>query len=66
MSSTAEVIEIVCPECGEEYVDWYRPGDGTTDHAVCPTCGYDLSVDPVAHEDGGWTLVSGEDDYREG
>ena len=65
MRSAAEMIEVVCPECGEEYVDWYRPGEGAAHQAICPSCGYDISSDPAMREEGGWSLLTAEDELRD-
>ncbi|MCY4115951.1 MAG: hypothetical protein OXF55_03550 [Caldilineaceae bacterium] len=58
MTSPPEVVEIRCPNCGHEYVDWYRPSinlsldDFDDDYleeastTTCPKCGskYDLGT----------------------
>jgi predicted RNA-binding Zn-ribbon protein involved in translation (DUF1610 family) len=60
MSSTAEMIEVVCPRCGEEYGHWYQPEDPAA-MASCPHCGHDLAADRLLHEDGVWALTVEEE-----
>ncbi len=57
MSANAEMIEVVCPRCGEEYGHWNRPDDPAA-NAPCPRCGHDLSADRLLHEDGVWALTA--------
>lgn len=52
MHSAAEMIEVLCPRCGEEYADWQRPFEDAPTQPVCPHCGHDLATDPLVHEDG--------------
>jgi hypothetical protein len=54
MNSMAEKIEVVCLKCGEFFEAWYRPLGGGQASSTCPYCGYDLSLDESAHEDGVW------------
>ena len=54
MSSIAEKIEVVCLKCGEYFEAWYQPSQGTATSSSCPYCGYDLSLDQTAQEDGAW------------
>lgn len=66
MRSTVEINEIVCPKCGEEFTDWHTvtlPSSGAT---ICPSCGYDISSDPLAYEEGLWTLEIPQDESGEG
>jgi DNA-directed RNA polymerase subunit RPC12/RpoP len=57
MNSNTEMIEVVCPRCGEEYGHWRRPNDPAA-AASCPRCGHDLSGDRLLHEDGVWSLTT--------
>jgi DNA-directed RNA polymerase subunit RPC12/RpoP len=57
MSSTAEMIEVVCPRCGDEYGHWYQPEDPAA-MASCPHCGHDLAGDRFLHENGVWALTA--------
>lgn len=54
MRSAAEMIEVSCPKCGEDYIDWDRPFETSPMQSPCPHCGYDMATDPVALEDGAW------------
>jgi len=56
MSSYADIIEVVCPKCGEEYGHWYRFED-PDEMTSCPHCGHALSNDRLLHEDGVWSLT---------
>lgn len=65
MRTTVEMSEIVCPKCGEEFADWHSvslPSDRST---TCPSCGYDLSSDPLAYEEGLWSLEPTDDEQVE-
>jgi predicted RNA-binding Zn-ribbon protein involved in translation (DUF1610 family) len=65
MRSTVEMSEIVCPKCGEEFADW-RAVSLPPDHSTtCPSCGYDISSDPLAYEEGIWILEPPEDEGAE-
>ena len=57
MSSNAEMIEVVCPRCGEEFGEWHRLDDPAA-MASCPLCGHDLTGDRLLHEDGVWALAA--------
>ena len=56
MSSIAEKIDVVCLKCGEYFDAWCRPAGEQAMSSTCPYCGYDLSLDETAHEDGAWHL----------
>jgi predicted RNA-binding Zn-ribbon protein involved in translation (DUF1610 family) len=57
MSSNAEMVDVVCPRCGEEFGHWHRPEDPSA-MALCPHCGHDLAGDRLLHEDGFWVLTA--------
>ena len=65
MSPTAEMIEVVCPRCGESYAQWYRPATDPAAISSCPHCGHDPAIDRLVHEDGIWTLTADEDEAAE-
>jgi hypothetical protein len=54
MSIHAEKIEVICPKCGDEFADWYRPSLDPAASATCPTCGYCLSDDSSVRTEGPW------------
>ena len=58
MDSTAEMIEVVCPRCGEEFALWYRLAPDPTTTTTCPSCGHDLAGDRLLHEEGFWVLAA--------
>jgi endogenous inhibitor of DNA gyrase (YacG/DUF329 family) len=62
MSSTAEMIEVMCPRCGNEFLDWHRPAQEPAISSTCPTCGYDPATDRLLHENGSWVLVGDDDE----
>lgn len=62
MRSAAEMIEVLCPRCGEEFADWFRPAESSPLLSTCPHCGHDLTTDPVVHEDGVLALTPVEDE----
>ena len=57
MRSAAEMIEVRCPKCGEEYADWHQPGESQPLQPVCPVCGQELATDPELYEDGGLNAI---------
>ena len=54
MSTFAEKIEVICPKCGEEFADWYRPSLDPAACSTCPQCGYRLSDDVSVRTEGPW------------
>ena len=58
MDSTVEMIEVVCPRCGEEFALWYRLSSDLADSTTCPSCGHDLAEDRLLHEEGFWLLAA--------
>ncbi len=62
MRSTVEISEIVCPKCGEEFADWRAVSLPSSRSTTCPSCGYDISSDPLAYEEGLWSLEPPDDD----
>jgi DNA-directed RNA polymerase subunit RPC12/RpoP len=54
MSSIAEKIDAVCLKCGEYFEARYQPSQEQSRFSTCPYCGYDLSLDETALEDGAW------------
>jgi len=65
MSSTDEMIEVLCPRCGETYAHWQRPTTESATFSSCPRCGYDPGGDRLIHEDGIWTLIADEEEATE-
>jgi len=62
MSSTAEMIEVLCPRCGDEYLDWYRPSLDPAISSTCPNCGYDPATDQLLHENGALVLEADDEE----
>ena len=62
MSSTEELIEILCPRCGEPYAHWECPALEPATSSSCPHCGHDPAVDRLIHEDGVWSLTAEEEE----
>jgi uncharacterized protein (UPF0212 family) len=62
MRSTVEISEIVCPKCGEEFADWRAVSLPSSPSTICPSCGYDISSDPLAYEEGIWSLEPPDDE----
>jgi len=62
MRSTVEMSEIVCPKCGEEFADWHGVSLPSNFSTTCPSCGYDISSDPLAYEEGIWILEPADDE----
>lgn len=62
MQSTAELVEIVCPRCGEEFADWHALSLPAGSATACPRCGHDLATDPLLHEEGLWVLEAADDE----
>jgi len=58
MNSIVDEIDVVCPKCGEEYIDWYRPSFDPAVSAKCPRCGHELADDQLTREEGIWTLAT--------
>jgi predicted RNA-binding Zn-ribbon protein involved in translation (DUF1610 family) len=65
MSSTDEMIEVICPRCGEAYAHWQRPTMESATSSTCPHCGHDPAVDRLIHEDGIWSLTAEEEEPAE-
>ena len=62
MSSTAEMIEVMCPRCGDGYLDWYRPSLDQAFSSTCPYCGYDPACDLLLHQNGAWVLEADDNE----
>jgi len=62
MQSTAEMTEIVCPRCGEEFADWQSLSLPAGHSNECPRCGHDLAADPLLFEEGVWAFEPDVDD----
>ena len=54
MDTIVESIEIICPKCGEDFADWYRPSLDPATSSTCPRCGYDLTEDREVRAEGPW------------
>ena len=65
MSSTEEMIEVICPRCGEPYAHWQGPTMESAASSTCPHCGHDPAVDRLIHEDGIWSLTAEEEEPAE-
>ncbi len=52
MSITAELVEIVCPKCGEWFTQWDDTEEDPATTARCPHCGYRLSDDHSVWQEG--------------
>jgi len=65
MSSTEELIETICPRCGEAYAHWERPVPESAATSTCPHCGHDPAADRLIHEDGIWSLTAEEEEAAE-
>lgn len=65
MSSTAELIETLCPRCGEAFAHWERQTLEATLPPACPHCGYDPAADRLIHLDGIWSLTAEEEEPAE-
>jgi hypothetical protein len=48
----AEKIAVICPKCGEEFADWYRPSLDPAASATCPKCAFQLSSDDKVRTEG--------------
>ena len=65
MTSPVEKISILCPNCGTEYEDWWRPSVNLAlddfdeeyfeacSSAVCPDCGFRVDIDMLIVDRGG-------------
>lgn len=62
MSPPTELIEVVCPRCGESFAQWHRPGEETEAASSCTHCGHDPATDRLVHEDGVWSLTAEDED----
>ena len=62
MSSTAEMIEVSCPNCGKLYAGWERILMAAFDESLCPYCGLDPATDRLLHEDGVFVAGGEEED----
>jgi endogenous inhibitor of DNA gyrase (YacG/DUF329 family) len=65
MNSTYEMIEVLCPRCGETYAHWQRPTTESATSLSCPRCGHDPASDRLIHEDGIWSLTADEEEAAE-
>lgn len=65
MRSTVDMTEIVCPKCGEEFADWRTVSLPSSHSTTCPSCGYDISSDPLVHEEGIWSFEPADDETVE-
>jgi NAD-dependent SIR2 family protein deacetylase len=65
MSSTTELIETLCPRCGESYAHWERQTLESVLPPSCPYCGHDPATDRLIHEDGIWSLTADEEERAE-
>jgi hypothetical protein len=67
MTSPPEIITVECPECGERYLDWYRPSINlmieqfdedyldAAASATCTACGHRVAIEVLVVEpDGAW------------
>jgi len=52
MTITAELVEIVCPKCGEWFTEWHDGSEDPATNARCPQCGFQLSGDPSVWQEG--------------
>jgi hypothetical protein len=64
MTSAIEAFDVLCPQCGYLYQDWYRPlvnleyDDFDNEHleecgsAVCPNCQFTIYFDSLIFKDG--------------
>jgi len=52
MSSLPEMIEVMCPGCGEIFEAWCGPSVDPATSSDCPNCGFELAFDPAAYQDG--------------
>ncbi len=62
MRSAVEITELVCPKCGEEFADWRTVSLPSEHSTTCPSCGYDISSDPLVYEEGIWSLEPPDDE----
>lgn len=54
MSTTAELVEVVCPKCGEWFTEWRHATEDPAVAARCPSCGFRLSEDHSVWQEGIW------------
>ncbi len=54
MGTIEEPIEVICPKCGEDFADWYRPSLDPATSSTCPRCGFDLTADREVRAEGPW------------
>jgi hypothetical protein len=54
MSTTAELVEIICPKCGEWFTEWRRESEDPATTSRCPHCGFQLSDDHGVWQEGLW------------
>ena len=62
MSSTDEMIGVICLRCGEPYAHWEHPSSELAISSTCPHCGHDPAIDRLIHEDGVWSLTAEEEE----
>lgn len=72
MTSPIETVTVTCPDCGENYEDWYRASINLSlddfdqayvdeaSSATCPECGFMVRFEAlVVDEDGSFTAPEG-------
>jgi len=65
MSTTEEMIEVLCPRCGEVFAHWESRISSSLTTSACPHCGHDPATDRLIHEDGVWSLSAEEEEHAE-
>lgn len=61
MNSPIEMIEVTCPVCGGVFAEWLDRSSDEPAATRCPTCGHDLSADPLIRKNGPWPLIEEDD-----
>ena len=68
MTSPPEFVTVICPKCGNQYEDWYRPSvnldlddfdEKYLDEccsAVCPKCGHKVYFESLVVKDGAFCI----------
>lgn len=62
MSTASEVVEVVCPKCGEWFADWRSAAADPATTARCPECGFRLADDHSVWQEGVWLPDADEPD----